>query len=312
MGETLSESGQYPDDFLLEKYRQVYEKYLNDGIIDIDKRMKHRFSFQVYTLETAIPRLKGMVPPSRQMHYWIVLLKKGIGEKSIGMHTFPLKDNTLFIVPKRVTHSSTYFSLDCSGYIVVFSIDFFLNSAFPRHLVLNKKVLKCSTRPFLYLTESQSAALTQIFDRIEEESHLEQQAKNEMIAIKILELLITCDRYFNDAELIGREPIYHPTIENFAELLEKHYAKERNVGFYANALHLHPNSLNLLLKKYTGKSAKKNIVDRVVTEARFLLAGREFNVQQVAYQLGFTEPNNFSAFFLKHTGTHPGTLQAPK
>jgi AraC family transcriptional activator of pobA len=310
MAETAPGVDKYPYDFVLEKYRQIYKKYLDDGIIDLDKRMKHRFTFQLYPLETAIPRINGTIPPSRQTPYWIVLVKKGSGEKSIGMHTFPITENTLFIVPKRVTHSSTYFSLDCSGYLLAFSIDFFLNNAFPKNLILNRKVLKNSTRPYLYLNEAQSKVLMEIFEFLQRENFLTDQAKNEMIAIKILELLITCDRFFTDAELTGQEPIYHPVVERFAELLEQNYSKERNVGFYAATLYLHPNSLNLLLKKYTGKSAKQNIIDRVVTEARFLLAAKELNVQQIAYQLGFTEPNNFSAFFLKHTGTNPAALQA--
>jgi len=43
------------DATVLEKYRQVYRKYLDDKIIDMDKRMKHPFDFQIYPLETAIP-----------------------------------------------------------------------------------------------------------------------------------------------------------------------------------------------------------------------------------------------------------------
>src|ERR1700761_2385398 len=120
------------DEFVLREYRDIYLKYLKDGIIDMDKRMKHPFSFQIYDLKTALPLVDGNVPPSRQSHYWITLVKKGSGEKTIGLYTFPIRERTLFVVPRRMMHSSRHWALDSEGYVLVFNVDFFLNNAFPR------------------------------------------------------------------------------------------------------------------------------------------------------------------------------------
>ncbi len=37
--------------------------------------------------------------------------------------------------------------MDTCGYVLLFNIDFFLNNAFPKHLISNKKVLKNSIDP---------------------------------------------------------------------------------------------------------------------------------------------------------------------
>jgi AraC-like DNA-binding protein len=310
MTKTLKSDSIDDDDLVLIKYRDIYHKYLNDKIIDVDKRMKHQFSFQLYTLENAVPRVNGVVPPSRQTPYWIALFKKGDGEKTIGLHTFPVKNNTLFIVPKRVIHSSTYFSTDCEGYVLLFNIDFFLNNAFPKHLIADRKVFKNSIRPYLYLDDAQMEKLLGLFTSIDNEQSANELEKNEMIAIKILEILINCDRLFTEAEQVGDTAYYHPIIEKFNELLDTNFTREKTVGFYAKALHLHPNSLNFLVKKHTGVTAKQSINNRLLTEGKYLLTHTDDTIKEIANQLGFEEAHNFSTFFRKYTSLSPLAYKA--
>jgi AraC family transcriptional regulator, transcriptional activator of pobA len=298
------------DAIVLEKYRQVYRKYLDDKIIDMDKRMKHPFDFQIYPLETAIPYVNYMVPPSRQTPYWIVLVKKGSGEKSIGAFTFPVKEQTLYIVPKRMLHSSKDWSVDTSGYVLLFNIDFFLNNAFPKHLISNKKVLKNSIRPYLYLDALQTKSLSDMFETILDEHSSDEREKKEMIAIKILEILINCDRLFSQAEQIGNERYYHPVVERFNSLLEANFTKERLVSLYAAALDIHPNNLNFLIREHTGISAKQTINNRIITEAKYLLTHSDQNIKVIANQLGFEEAHNFSTFFKKNVGISPVAYKA--
>ena len=293
------------DAIVLEKYRQVYQKYLDDKIIDMDKRMKHPFDFQIYPLETAIPYVNYTVPPSRQTPYWIVLVKKGSCEKSIGSFTFPVKEQTLYIVPKRVLHSSNHWSAVTSGYVLLFNIDFFLNNAFPKHLISNKKVLKNSIRPYLYLDAQQTKHLADMFETILQERSGNERERKEMIAIKILEILINCDRLFSLAEQIGNERYYHPVVERFNSLLEANFMKERTVSLYAATLEIHPNNLNFLIKEHTGISAKQTINNRIITEAKYLLTHSDQNIKDLANQLGFEEAHNFSTFFKKNAGISP-------
>ena len=298
------------DAIVLEKYRQVYRKYLNDKIIDMDKRMKHPFDFQIYSLETAVPYVNYTVPPSRQTPYWIVLVKKGSCEKSIGSFTFPVREQTLYIVPKRMLHSSKQWSADPSGYVLLFNIDFFLNNAFPKHLISNKKVLKSSIRPYLYLDAQQTQSLSDMFETILQEHSGNERERREMIAIKILEILINCDRLFSQAELVGNERYYHPVVERFNSLLEANFIKERTVALYAAALDIHPNNLNFLIREHTGISAKQTINNRIITEAKYLLTHSDQNIKSIANKLGFEEAHNFSTFFKKNSGISPLVYKA--
>src|ERR1700761_7138122 len=131
-----------------------------------------------------------------------------------------------------------------------------------------------------------------------------------MIAIKILEILINCDRLFSQAEQIVNERFYHPVVERFNSLLEANFTKERTVALYAAALNIHPNNLNFLIREHTGISAKQTINNRIITEAKYLLAHSDQNIKSIANQLGFEEAHNFSTFFRKNAGISPLAYKA--
>jgi AraC family transcriptional regulator, transcriptional activator of pobA len=94
-------------------------------------------------------------------------------------------------------------------------------------------------------------------------------------------------------------------VDSFNELVQKNARTERSVQFYADALHMHPNHLNFLMKKYTGTTAKHTIIDHIFLEAKHMLDSTSLTVKEIAYELGFASPDCFSAFFKKMSNTPP-------
>jgi AraC family transcriptional regulator, transcriptional activator of pobA len=293
------------DALIIKEYREAFRKYAKDGIIDMDDRLKHKFNFQIHHLEDYIKGVQGIVPPHRQSQIFIVLVLDGTGEKTIGHFTFPIHKNLLFIVPERVVHSSQYWCPDPRGYFLSFNIEFFLQNAFPKHHIADKKIFRRSIRPWLNLAPDQTSKLQTIFEYLMEEYNGEKSRKNEMIAIKVLELIVLCDRFFTDAETLHHESIYNNVVEKFNDLIRKHYSKERSVSFYAKTLNIHPNHLNALVKKYTGLTAKETIDDYIVMEAKVLLHSSSLTIKEIGYELGFNSPDQFSSFFKKRLKLSP-------
>lgn len=64
------------------------------------------------------------------------------------------------------------------------------------------------------------------------------------------------------------------------------------------------------MQQVTGRSAKAYIVDRIVLEAKRLLAHDRLTAAACANTLGFPDASNFSVFFRKATGMRPGAWQA--
>lgn len=293
------------DLIIIKEYKDAFRKHAKDGIIDMDNRLKYKFDYQIHRLEKVVKELKGEVPPNRQSQYFITLVRTGSGKKCIGHFEFPIKKNTLMVIPKRVMHSSSYWSTRCSGYVLSFNIDFFLQKAFPRKHISGKKIFKMSVKPFLNISNQQADQLAAIFECIVKEHRNGRNPKDEMIAVKILELMIECDRLYTSVPSPGDKPVYDTSFEQFNELLDKHFTEQRSVTFYAEALKVHPYHLNFLSKKLTGLSAKEAINNRIMQEAKYLLTSSALTTKEIAYRLGFDDPDYFYVFFRRKAHKTP-------
>ena len=293
------------DATILKEYRDAFRRYAKNGVIDMDDHLKHKFNLQIHSLKEAVMEWGGEVPLMRQSQFFVMLVQKAEGEKSVGQFTFPFRKHLLIIIPKNVPHSSKYSSDDCSGYFLSFDNEFFLQNAFPRERIISKKIFKTSIKPYIDLSEAQEEKVTSIFETILAEYKGTMKSKDQMIAIKVLELLILCDRFFTDAECENHECIYSEVIESFNGLIQKNFTRHRSVQFYADALHIHPNHLNFLVRKFTGLTAKETINNHILMEAKILLHSTSLTIKEVSYELGFDDPTHFSTFFKRNVKLSP-------
>ncbi len=97
--------------------------------------------------------------------------------------------------------------------------------------------------------------------------------------------------------------------QEFMRLLGIHHTHSRDVGFYADKLHISPKYLSHLVKQHTGKSAGEWIGEYVAREAKNMLRYSNKNVQQVAYALNFSTQSAFGKFFKHVTGMSPTEYQ---
>jgi AraC-like DNA-binding protein len=91
----------------------------------------------------------------------------------------------------------------------------------------------------------------------------------------------------------------------FRELLEKKYKSIKLVNEYAETLNISAKKLTKSTKSILGKTPKQLINDRVILEAKRLLVYSNLSIKEIAFDLGFAEPTNFSKYFAKHTENSP-------
>jgi AraC-like DNA-binding protein len=73
----------------------------------------------------------------------------------------------------------------------------------------------------------------------------------------------------------------------------------------ASQLHLSPKYLSDLLKQETGKTALELIHLYMISEAKNMLIAGNWNISEIAFQLGFENPPYFSRLFKKEVGMSP-------
>ncbi|GGB02546.1 helix-turn-helix domain-containing protein [Puia dinghuensis] len=100
-------------------------------------------------------------------------------------------------------------------------------------------------------------------------------------------------------------------VERFKTAIKQHLTSPevaddaRSVQYYAGLLLVHPNYLNAVVKKSTGKPAIRHIHQQVIDEAKSLLSQTALSAKEIAYRLAFREPAHFHTFFRKHTQQTP-------
>ncbi|XZF14179.1 helix-turn-helix domain-containing protein [Chitinophagaceae bacterium MMS25-I14] len=98
-------------------------------------------------------------------------------------------------------------------------------------------------------------------------------------------------------------------VRNFIQLIDNNYINKRTVKEYAELLSVTTNYLSQSVKQVSGRNALTFIAERLATEAKSLVLYTNFEISQIAYQLNFSDPNNFGKFFKKQTGISPSAFR---
>jgi AraC family transcriptional regulator, transcriptional activator of pobA len=91
----------------------------------------------------------------------------------------------------------------------------------------------------------------------------------------------------------------------FKDLLEAGYKNQKHVNYYAKEIIITEKRLNQATTKVLGKTPKEIIDDRIMLEAKRILAHTMESVKEIGYDLGFDEPTNFIKYFKKHSKFTP-------
>lgn len=96
----------------------------------------------------------------------------------------------------------------------------------------------------------------------------------------------------------------------FRELVERRHAEWHDVREYADALGWSTRTLARATARAAGVTPKRLIDDRILLEARRLLAHTDQPVHRVGSRLGFDDASNFTAWFAHRAGVRPSDFRA--
>ena len=94
-------------------------------------------------------------------------------------------------------------------------------------------------------------------------------------------------------------------VDKLRELIEENFRKERLLSFYADKLAMKPDRLNDHVKRATGVTAGHLIRQRILTEAKRQLVFTNQAIQEISYELSFSDPSHFARFFRAQTAMTP-------
>lgn len=111
------------------------------------------------------------------------------------------------------------------------------------------------------------------------------------------------------ADEVKRPDAAQRLVARYSSLLERNFRSGMGIADFAGALGVTPTHLTRCCKHACGKPASALLHDRLIFEARTLLAETKIPVGQIAGALGFTSPAYFTRAFQSKTGKSPSAFR---
>lgn len=91
----------------------------------------------------------------------------------------------------------------------------------------------------------------------------------------------------------------------FTAQVEQHFREHWRLSRYTEAIGVSESRLNQICQRISNSSPKRIIQDRMLQEVKRMLIFGRLSINEIAYELGFTDPAYFSRFFKTQTGSSP-------
>ena len=239
-----------------------------------------------------------LLQPRRLASYFIVLIDSGSITYKLDLQDITLKDgDLLFAMPNQVfvppakTDDLKYFK-------VLFDENTL--ALLPQHFPFLVNPLNAQT---IRLDDAARERVRKVFEILNQILHGDKQPTDTEIIFAYLNLLLSelNSAYFKNEPVIALNNNLSKYIE-FKLMVESHLTEQPSINTIADKLALTTNSLYRLVKEYSGASPKDYFTSRLMIEAQRKLRYSNLSLKEVAYDLGFNDPDYFSRLFKKSTG----------
>jgi len=241
-------------------------------------------------------KMAGYTPVLRKPYYFLLFVIEGTTRHGIDLQNFDVAANQLlFVLPHQihhvpeVKHSNNFFKLgfdESSLSLLPRQYPFLINP-------LNNQKIR--------FTPPAAARLKAIFEMLL--GLLSTMDTDPELILAHLNSLLT---EINSAYFATDKQPANDKLSKFIRfklLIENNLTEHPSIIEIAEELALNTNSLYNIVKQYSGLSPKEFITNRIILEAkRRLYYAKHSSIKELAYDLGFNDPEYFSRLFKKVTG----------
>jgi AraC-like DNA-binding protein len=259
-----------------------------------------------------ITRPYDELPKALLLDFYKISYKKSLtGKIKYGQNYYDFDEGGLsFISPNQVI-SSAENDKDYSGYTLLFHPDFI------RNYQLETKIktfgfFSYSVNEALYLSDKEKQIIFSVFENIKEELNGTIDDFSQDVVVSHIHVLLNYSNRFYKRQFITRKAVNHDLLTQLEQLLNTYFEEEEglqkglpSVEYLAEQLNVSPRYLSDLLRSLTGQNAQQHIHEKLIEKAKEYLSTTTLSVSEIAYQLGFEQPQSFNRLFKKKTKLTP-------
>ncbi len=280
----------------------VYREYYEDWEIRIFDRKTHE--------------CRNYVSPNRRDFFKILLITEGEGVFTIGLHTYHIdKPAILFIHPNDIISWRNLSPVN-RGFYCLFKKGFLSGHPTLRKVIDKYDLFTDQSKSVMTLSHAEAERLEDIFINLQEEELSGNRYCEDAMQAYMQLLLIESVKIGNypKPDHVSEE---YTHIHRFFQALEQETAQinynkpigAKTVREFAALLAVHPNYLNMLIKRHTGQNVSTHIRNRLLEATKILLVQTNWSLNDIGYSIGFADQSNFNLFFKKNTGLTPAEFR---
>ena len=236
--------------------------------------------------------------PHRHNFNEVLLFYKGGGTHDIDFTTSEIKSHSIHFVASDNVHL-VLLAKDASGCNLLFDNDYIVKE-------LISQLPFSKTNPTLNLNDTDFKLIIELVECIKREYNNKQEGYQNIIQAYMQAFMLHLMRvYHNQYPELVEKSTKPELINRFMELLKQYYINHFTVEQYADKLNISAKHLIDICKTHTGKSPLQHIKEYTIAEAKKILFHTQLSVKEIAYQLGFDDPANFSRYFKSVTTYTP-------
>jgi AraC family transcriptional activator of pobA len=239
-----------------------------------------------------------LLEPRRLSSYFIVLIDSGSITYKLDLQDITISDgDLLFAMPNQIfvppakTDDLKYFKI---------LFDENTLALLPQRFSFLVNPLNSQT---ITLDNAARERVRKVFEILNQLLYTNIQVTDTEIILAYLNLLLSelNSAYFKSESV----DLVNSNLSKFIEfklMVETNLTEQPSINTIAEKLALTTNSLYRIVKEYSGTSPKDFLTNRLMIEAQRKLRYSDLSVKELAYELGFNDPDYFSRLFKKSTG----------
>ncbi|WFB35814.1 helix-turn-helix transcriptional regulator [Kiritimatiellota bacterium B12222] len=269
------------------------------------------FEVEVLRLEELFqrPRIHDLTKPQRIHFHALLLVEKGSASHGVDFESYPAEPGHLFVIPAMHVQAFAP-ERNLQGSMIIFTPRFLADCDRDVRQIEDARQTLFSAGPHIPLDKTS-------FQRMQKSIHmLDQQTQNPTTPYSdraiVSAFSLTMFTLAGLPEVVAAGEANQPRdplVLKFQQRLEADFTLTHQATHYAKALHVSLRTLDRHLMAARSQTTRQAISSRLILEAKRLLTRREMYIKNIAYDLGFSEPQNFTRFFRTHTGTSPETFR---
>jgi len=275
-------------------------------IEDIRKEPGLSGSFSIRDISELLAGKDMVQELHRHDFYYILVLKKGIGQHEIDFKTYEVCNHSVFLMRPGQVHQLTL-KAGSSGYLIQFKSDFF----YFKNKLSEQLLRRVSHLNFCNLDLDAYSKLDALLAYSFREYSEKLEGFHEVIQSNLNIFFIELVRHRQSKTILpgGNHSYKQDVFDRFSELVEANIAQHKSVSEYAALLNLSTYQLNAITKSVLQRTPSECINESIVLESKRQLLATADQVNQIAYQLGYDDVSYFIRFFKKHTGFSPDAFR---